>query len=183
MSGARFTMLSSRLPRIVIFWASSIPSCTIPAEGLTVPINSQNKLFDPYHLPNYCSEFTPVITNKRILTPYRGAGRQHDVFVMEQLFDLAARQLGLDINEVCRWNYIPKVKRLYENVIIFQDFQPLADDSGNNEPSPDKVLYLIGYDEYRQNSNLPHLQQAAALALALFPTIRARISDATKGQE
>ena len=61
--------------------------------GLTVPINSQCTLLGQYEVPNYHSEFTSVFTNKPIVTPYRGAGRQHGVFVMERLLDLAAREL------------------------------------------------------------------------------------------
>ena len=62
--------------------------------GLTVPINTQCTLLGPYDVPNYDSEFTAVFTNKPIVTPVRGAGRQHGVFVMERLLDLAARELG-----------------------------------------------------------------------------------------
>ena len=47
--------------------------------GLTVPINSQCTLLGPYDVPNYESTFTAVFTNKPIVTPYRGAGRQHGV--------------------------------------------------------------------------------------------------------
>jgi CO/xanthine dehydrogenase Mo-binding subunit len=55
--------------------------------GLTVPINSQCTLLGCYDIPNYYSEFNMVFTNKTLVTPYRGAGRQHGVFVME--FDAA----------------------------------------------------------------------------------------------
>lgn len=74
--------------------------------GLTVPINSQCTLLGPYHIPNYYSEFTAVFTNKTIVAPYRGAGRQHGVFVIERLLDIAARNLELDRNEIRRRNYI-----------------------------------------------------------------------------
>ena len=53
--------------------------------GLTIPINSQCTLLGPYDIPNYESEFTAVFTNKTIVTPVRGAGRQHGVFVIERL--------------------------------------------------------------------------------------------------
>jgi CO/xanthine dehydrogenase Mo-binding subunit len=59
--------------------------------GLTVPINSQCTALGPYVVPNYDSAFTAVFTHKPIVTPYRGAGRQHGVFVIERLLDLAAR--------------------------------------------------------------------------------------------
>lgn len=64
--------------------------------GLTVPINSQCILLGPYDVPNYYSEFKAVFTNKPIVIPYRGAGHQHGVFVMERLLDAAARKLDLD---------------------------------------------------------------------------------------
>jgi CO/xanthine dehydrogenase Mo-binding subunit len=100
--------------------------------GLTVPINSQCTLLGPYDIPSYFSEFTAVFTNKPIVTPVRGAGRQHGVFVIERLLDIAARDLGIDRVEIRRRNFsvrtIPAQPR-----IIFQDFQPLVYDSGNYE--------------------------------------------------
>lgn len=117
--------------------------------GLTVPINSQCTLLGPYHVPNYSSEFTAVFTNKSIVTPYRGAGRQHGVFVMERLLDLAARELGMSINEIRRRNYIPEESFPYDNEIIFQDFRPLVYDSGNYEPTLDKALELIEYQDFK----------------------------------
>ena len=62
--------------------------------GLTVPLNSQANALGPYHTPNYYGEFKVVFTNKPIVTPYRGAGRQHGVFVIERLLDIAAKELG-----------------------------------------------------------------------------------------
>ena len=47
-----------------------------------------------------------MFTNKIIVTPYRGAGRQHGVFVIERLLDLAARELGIDRIEIRRRNFL-----------------------------------------------------------------------------
>jgi len=116
--------------------------------GLTVPLNSQCTLLGCYDIPAYHSEFTSVFTNKTIVTPYRGAGRQHGVFVMERLLDLAARELHIDRAEIRRRNFIPPDQFPYNNEIIFQDFAPLTYDSGNYEPALDKALDLIGYDEF-----------------------------------
>ncbi len=116
--------------------------------GLTVPINSQCTLLGPYHIPNYYSEFTAVFTNKPIVTPYRGAGRQHGVFVIERLLDFAARELNLDRNEIRRINYISPDSFPYDNEIIYQDFMPLVYDSGNYEPALDLALELIDYDAF-----------------------------------
>jgi aerobic carbon-monoxide dehydrogenase large subunit len=116
--------------------------------GLTVPINSQCTLLGPYVVPNYDSTFTAVFTNKTIVTPYRGAGRQHGVFVIERLLDIAARQLGMDRAEIRRRNFIPADAFPYNNEIIYQDFTPLEYDSGNYEPILDKAIEMIGYREF-----------------------------------
>lgn len=127
--------------------------------GLTVPLNSQCTLLGPYHIPNYYSEFTALFTNKPIVTPYRGAGRQHGVFVIERLLDIAARQLGLDRNEIRRRNYIPPDKFPYSNEVIYQDFAPLTYDSGNYQPILAKALDLIDYEKFIQEEQ-PRLRAA-----------------------
>jgi carbon-monoxide dehydrogenase large subunit len=116
--------------------------------GLTVPLNSQCTLLGPYHIPNYYSEFTALFTNKPIVTPYRGAGRQHGVFVIERLLDIAAKQLGLDRTLIRRRNFIPPDKFPYDNEVIYQDFAPLTYDSGNYNPIMDKALGMIGYEQF-----------------------------------
>src|SRR5580693_8142740 len=116
--------------------------------GLTVPINSQCTLLGPYVVPNYDSTFTAIFTNKPIVTPYRGAGRQHGVFVIERLLDIAAHELALDRAEIRRRNLIPPDAFPYNNVIIYQDFAPLSYDSGNYEPILDKALAMIGYKKF-----------------------------------
>src|SRR5947199_2599266 len=113
--------------------------------GLTVPLNSQCTLLGPYAVPAYDSTFTAVFTNLPIVTPYRGAGRQHGVFVMERLLDLAAHELKIDRAEIRRKNLIPPDAFPYDNEIIFQDFAPLQYDSGNYEPVLDMALEAIGY--------------------------------------
>ena len=116
--------------------------------GLTVPLNAQCTLLGPYDIQNYYSEFTAVFTNKTIVTPYRGAGRQHGVFVIERMLDLAAKELNIDRTEIRRRNFIPPDKFPYDNQIIYQDFAPLVYDSGNYEPLLDYTLEKIGYHEF-----------------------------------
>lgn len=114
--------------------------------GLTVPINSQCTLLGPYDVPSYESEFRAVFTNRTTVTPVRGAGRQHGVFVMERLLDLAARAVGIDAAEIRRRNYLVQDDFPHDHKILFQDFQPLVYDSGNYRPALEKALELIGWD-------------------------------------
>ena len=116
--------------------------------GLTVPINTQCTLLGPYVVPHYDSEFTAVFTNKPIVTPVRGAGRQHGVFVMERLLDLAARELEIDRVEIRRRNYIQPDQFPYDHQILFQDFRPLVYDSGDYPAALDKAVELIGYERF-----------------------------------
>jgi CO/xanthine dehydrogenase Mo-binding subunit len=126
--------------------------------GLTIPINSQCTLLGPYVVPAYESEFTCIFTNKPVVTPYRGAGRQHGVFVMERLLDIGARQLGIDRAEIRRRNLIPKDKFPFNQGLIYQDFTTLVYDSGDYLPLLDKLKSMIGYDDF------PAEQEAARAA-------------------
>jgi carbon-monoxide dehydrogenase large subunit len=116
--------------------------------GLTIPINSQCTLLGPYDIPDYESEFTAVFTNKMIVTPVRGAGRQHGVFVSERLLDIAARELGIDRVEIRRRNLIGPDKFPVNHEIMFQDSAPLVYDSGNYAATLAQAAELIGYEKF-----------------------------------
>jgi carbon-monoxide dehydrogenase large subunit len=127
--------------------------------GLTVPLNSQCTVMGPYRVPAYASEFRAVFTNKTIVTPYRGAGRQHGVFVIERLMDIAARELGIDRIEIRRRNFLRPEEFPHDHVIIYQDFAPLYYDSGDYAPVLDKTLTMIGYDAFLRDEQ-PRLRAA-----------------------
>jgi carbon-monoxide dehydrogenase large subunit len=135
--------------------------------GLTVPINSQCTLLGMYDVPNYYTEFTATFTNKPIVSPYRGAGRQHGVFVMERLLDIAAKELGMDKTEIRRKNFISPDDFPHNHKIIYQDFTELTYDSGNYEPILDKTKKLIGYDDFYQNQKPKALAEGKHLGLGL----------------
>lgn len=116
--------------------------------GLTIPINSQCTLLGCYKVPNYQSEFRAVFTNKPIVTPVRGAGRQHGIFVMERLLDIAARELKIDRVEIRKRNFLSPDDFPHDHEIIFQDFAPLVYDSGNYGPALDKAVEMIGYKDF-----------------------------------
>ena len=116
--------------------------------GLTVPLNSQCSLLGPYVVPNYDSKFKAIFTNKPVVAPYRGAGRQHGVFVIERLMDAAARELGIDRVEIRRRNLIPPDAFPYKQGIMFQDFTELQYDNGNYRAILERALENIGYERF-----------------------------------
>jgi len=117
--------------------------------GLTVPINAQCTLLGCYDVPAYHSEFTVVFTNRPIVTPVRGAGRQHGVFVMERLLDTAARELGIDRVEIRRRNYLQPESFPHDHGLVYQDFSSLTYDSGDYEPALARAVEMIDYAAWR----------------------------------
>ena len=113
--------------------------------GLIVPIVAGTTLPGPYRIPHYHCEFTAVFTNKTIVSPYRGAGRPHGVFVMERLLDRAARELGVDRAEIRRHNLIQPDEFPYEVGLIYQDNAPVQYDSGNYPRCLQRAVDAIGY--------------------------------------
>jgi aerobic carbon-monoxide dehydrogenase large subunit len=116
--------------------------------GLIVPIVAGTTLPGPYRLPAYHCEFQAVFTNKTSVSPYRGAGRPHGVFVMERLLDRAARDLGIDRADIRRRNLIPPDAFPYDVGLIYQDQAPLRYDSGNYPACLERALDMIGYAEW-----------------------------------
>lgn len=116
--------------------------------GLTVPINSQCSLFGPYDVPAFDSTFTAIYTNKPINSPFRGAGRQHGVFVIERLIDIAAQELGIDRVEMRRRNLLKPEAFPVNHGIIFQDFTELTYDSGDYALALERAAERIGYRHF-----------------------------------
>ncbi|HRE28426.1 MAG TPA: xanthine dehydrogenase family protein molybdopterin-binding subunit, partial [Anaerolineales bacterium] len=135
--------------------------------GLTIPLNTQCTLLGLYDVPAYETDFEQVFTNKTIVTPYRGAGRQHGVFVMERLLDLAARELGLDRSEIRRRNLLRPSQFPHNHQIMFQDFAPLVYDSGNYAPMLAKTLEMIDYERFIKKEQPAARAEGRALGIGV----------------
>lgn len=139
--------------------------------GLTVPLNSQCTLPGPYRVPHYTSRFDAVFTNKTIVTPVRGAGRQHGVFVMERLLDRAARELGLDALEIRRRNMLRPDEFPYDNEIIYQDFAPLTYDSGDYLPAWEQALETVAHAHFREREQPEARAAGRRLGIGVAPYV------------
>ena len=62
-------------------------------------------------------ELSAVLTNTAPTAAYRGAGRPEAIFLIERLFDVAARKLGLDPAEIRRRNLIHPEQMPYTNAM------------------------------------------------------------------
>ena len=123
--------------------------------GIIVPIITACTLPGPYRLQNYASEFTVLYTNKVPVSPYRGAGRPHAVFVMERIMDRIAHELHLDRLEVRSRNFIRPDEFPWDVGLVYQDGGPTKYDSGDYQAGLEKLKALLDYD------NFPVLQAQA----------------------
>ncbi|MGO1075333.1 xanthine dehydrogenase family protein molybdopterin-binding subunit [Inquilinus sp. CA228] len=62
-------------------------------------------------------EFTTLLTHTAPTAAYRGAGRPEAIYLIERLFDAAARQLGLDPVEIRRRNLVHPEQMPYTNAM------------------------------------------------------------------
>ncbi|PYN16916.1 MAG: xanthine dehydrogenase [Candidatus Rokuibacteriota bacterium] len=118
--------------------------------GIVVPIITSTQLPGPYRLQNYAVEFEVAYTNKAVVTPYRGAGRPHGVFVMERMIALIARELGLEPSEVRRRNFIQPDEFPWDVGLTFQDGGPTCYDSGDYPAGLAMALEMVGAGEFRR---------------------------------
>src|SRR5436190_2494461 len=116
--------------------------------GIIVPIITACTLPGPYRLKNYDSEFKVIYTNKVPVSPYRGAGRPHAVFVMERIMDRIASELHLDRAEVRSRNFIAPDEFPWDVGLIYQDGGPTKYDSGNYQAGLDKLKIILDYDNF-----------------------------------
>jgi aerobic carbon-monoxide dehydrogenase large subunit len=70
-----------------------------------------------YDIQTIDFDLNAVLTNTAPTAAYRGAGRPESIFLIERLFDTAARKLGLDPAELRRRNLIKPEQMPYKNVM------------------------------------------------------------------
>jgi CO/xanthine dehydrogenase Mo-binding subunit len=98
----------------------------------------------PYTITAAQYDLALVATNKLPASPYRGMGPPPHNFALEQMMDLAARELGIDPAEMRRRNFIPPDRFPY-TIPSGNEY-----DSGNYEAALDKVLEMADYQALRR---------------------------------
>lgn len=86
--------------------------------------------------------FKAVLTNTAPTGPYRGAGRPEAIYLLERLFDTAARKMALDPAELRRRNMITPGQMPYKNAMA------MTYDSGSFERIMDQGLALADWNGF-----------------------------------
>jgi carbon-monoxide dehydrogenase large subunit len=86
--------------------------------------------------------FQALLTNTAPTGPYRGAGRPEAIYLLERLFDTAARKMALDPAELRRRNMIAPTQMPYKNAMA------MTYDSGSFERILDQGLALADWNGF-----------------------------------
>jgi aerobic carbon-monoxide dehydrogenase large subunit len=117
----------------------------IRTNGPTAARNIAQVLTGPYRIPNVRVDVSLVMTNKTPAGTYRGPGRFEADFFRERLFDIAARELGMDRVEFRRRNLIAEAEMPYRLATV----EPLGiaseTDSGDYRTTLDRCLAEIDW--------------------------------------
>jgi len=130
--------------------------------------NFAQALAGPYRIAHVHSSATIRITNKTPTGTYRGPGRYEADFVRERLFDIAARDLGLDQSTFRTRNLL----RPDELPYAFPDLAPIPQvtelDNGDYFETFERCKADIGWDEKQLLQGRLHEGRYHGLALGCF---------------
>ncbi len=113
----------------------------IPARNVT------QFLSGAYRVPNIHVESYVLMTNKTPVGTYRGPGRYEGDFFRERLFDMAAKDLGIDRVEFRRKN-LPSVSEMpYPIAVVGPPEKKEELDSGDYRMALDRCLAEFGWNE------------------------------------
>lgn len=121
-------------------------ACT--PSGIQLPQNSTTNLVGPYVLPAYRIDVSLCLTNMVPTTSTRGAGRPQGTFVMEQLLDRMAVQLGIGRDEIRRRNLIAPTQMPYVTPVVTRDGLPMTYDSGDYLECQRRALDAAGWSDF-----------------------------------
>ncbi|WP_142846754.1 xanthine dehydrogenase family protein molybdopterin-binding subunit [Telmatospirillum sp. J64-1] len=115
--------------------------------GVIGPRNVAQFLVGPYLIPNVAVTASLMMTNKTPVGTYRGPGRYEADFFRERLFDMVARDLGIDRVEFRRRNLVPEDMIPYALPTVTPVEGRTQFDSGDYQATLARCLEEIGWDE------------------------------------
>jgi carbon-monoxide dehydrogenase large subunit len=101
----------------------------------------------PYRIENIDIDVTLFMTNKTPVGTYRGPGRFETDFFRERLFDMVAKDLGVDRVAFRRRNLVPERAMPYAIATITPFESKDQFDSGDYQRTLDRCLAEIGWNE------------------------------------
>jgi carbon-monoxide dehydrogenase large subunit len=119
----------------------------IRTNAVTPARNVAQVISGPYSVPNIRFEASMLVTNKTPAGTYRGPGRFEADYCRERIFDMAARDLGIDRLEFRRRNLIAAAQMPYELPVILPYNSGTECDSGDYRVTFDRCLQEFDWKE------------------------------------
>jgi carbon-monoxide dehydrogenase large subunit len=120
-----------------------------PTTAALEPVTAAGLIPGPYRVRGYAYDAYGVATNKCPTGAYRGVGQALATFVRERAVAMLAGQLGLDVAEVQRRNFVRP------DDFPFATASGLVFDSGSPGASLERLLELTGYEALRAEPRGP----------------------------
>ncbi|MGB6747931.1 MAG: xanthine dehydrogenase family protein, partial [Xanthobacteraceae bacterium] len=123
--------------------------CYIRNAAEVPPRNAALFITGPYRIPNSRFEAAMVLTNKAPVGTYRAPGRFEADFFRERMFDMAARDLGIDPVEFRRRTLVTAAEMPYAIASITPSYgeSQVEFDGGSYTIALDRCLDEIGWKE------------------------------------
>jgi len=115
--------------------------------GATAARNVAQVLSGPYRIPNINIDVLLLMTNKTPAGTYRGPGRFEADFFRERLFDMVAKDLGLDRVEFRRRNLISEAEMPWPLATVMPLDARTETDNGDYRATLDRCLEDFGWRE------------------------------------
>ena len=115
--------------------------------GMVAARNIAQFLSGPYRIPDIRIEASLLLTNKTPVGTYRGPGRFEADFFRERLFDIVARDIGIDRVEFRRRNLLTAAEMPHSVATITPYEHKDAFDSGEYRLTLDRCLQEFGWAE------------------------------------
>lgn len=122
----------------------------IRTNAVTPPRNIAQVVSGPYRVANVRMDVAMVMTNKTPAGTYRGPGRFEVDFCRERLFDMAARDLGIDRVDFRRRNLVAEPEMPYKLPTVMPLASTTECDSGDYAMTLDRCLAEIGWANKRE---------------------------------
>ena len=116
--------------------------------GTVNPSLAVTSIPGPYRIENYEGEVVCVLTNKSPSSPYRGAGGPEAAYARERLFDIAAREIGMDPAEFRMKNLILADEMPYDTGLVSVE-STVVFDSGDFPAGLKQALEDVDYAGFR----------------------------------
>jgi carbon-monoxide dehydrogenase large subunit len=119
----------------------------IRTNGITAARNIGQVLSGPYRVPHIHFDVELLLSNKTPSGTYRGPGRFEADFFRERMFDIAARELGIDRVEFRKRNLVTNGEMPWQLATVMPLDAGSETDNGEYQVTLDRCLEEFGWDE------------------------------------